>query len=255
MSNAKVRTTKKVKKVYNEESRKKGVKIAIITVASVVAAILIVGIILGCVKANGFTALEGYEYVTINNGASSVISVESETDDNKDAFAVDKRFKDGLKKSKYSLLRGIFEGVWSNGYKFAMQDVEYREQNKKGEYVTKTKQERVAVKSADVEEKATTQNENEYSLVFDFGRTENGEPAKSIKVEGEVIAYDTAIVVLSGSGDNIIEKYTVYFYDAEKIYGDGSEYYEINPVVVKANANGLYEAVKDILAYSQTNGF
>ncbi len=254
MSNAKVKTTKKVK-VYNEESRKKGVKIAVIVIASVVAAILIVGIILGCVKANGFTALQGYKYVSLNGGSASVISVETETDDNKDAFATDKRLKEGLKKSKYSLLRGIFEGVWSNGYKFAMEDVEYREQNKKGEYVTKTKKQRVTVKGAEVEAKAIAASDNEYSLVFDFGRTDNGASAKTVKVEGEEIAYDTAIVLLSVSSDNIIEEYTVYFYDSEKIYGDGNEYYEINPVIVKANANDLYRAVKDILAYSQNNGF
>ena len=252
MSNAKV---KKVKKVYSAESRKKGVKIAVICVASVVAAILIVGIVLGCVKANGFTALEGYKYVTINGNAATVISTDTETDDNKDAYATDSRLKEGLKKSKYSLLRGIFEGVWSNGYKFAMEDVEYREQNKKGEWVTKTKRERVSVKGSDIAARATGQNENEYTLSFDFGRDENGNPAKTVKVEGEEIAYDTARVVISVSSDNIIESYTVYFYDVEKTYGDGSEYYTVNPVIVKANANGLYNAVKAILAYSQNNGF
>lgn len=254
MSNENVKKTK-VKKVYSESDAKRRGKIAILAVASVVAAILVVGIILGCVKSNGFSAFDGYKFVTINDGAATVVATDGETDDNKDAFTTDARLKGGLKKSKYSLLRGIFEGVWSNGYKFAMQDVEYREQNKKDEWVTKTKSERVVVKGSEIESKTTAQNSDEYVLEFDFGRTANGEPAKTIKVEGEEISYDTARVVLSVSSDNIIEKYTVYFYDAEKTYGDGSEYYEITPVVVKANANGLYKAVTDILNYGKNNGF
>ncbi len=255
MSSQNVKKVKKIKKVYNADTRNRGVKIAVIVTASVLAALLIVGIVLGCVKSKGFSALEGYKYVTINGNAAAVVSTETETDDNKDAFAMDKRFKTGLKKSRYSLLRGIFEGVWANDYKFAMQDVEYREKNKKGEWVTKTKKERVTVKGKDIAARTANPNDNQYSLTFDFGRNDKGEPAKTITVEGEKIAYDTASVLLSVSGDNIIEKYTVYFYDMEKTYGDESEYYKITPVVVKAGATNLYKAVKDIVEYSKNNGF
>lgn len=250
-SSAKV---KKVKKVYTEEGKKRTRNIILISVASAVAAILIVGIILGCVKTSGFSALEGYKYVSINGNAASVMNLTSETEENKDAFAMDSRLKEGLKKSKYSILRGIFEGAGANAYKFEMQDVEYREKNKKGEWKTKTRKERVVIKSADIESQATS-GENSYSLVFDFGRDDNGNPAKTIKVEGEDIAYDTARIAVSASSDNIIEKYVIYFYDSEKIYGDGSEYYEISPVVVKANASNLYNGIKAILDYGKNNGF
>lgn len=236
------------KKVITEESRKRGWKIAIIVIASVLAALLIVGIVLGCIKTKGLSELDGYESVWVNGNAVPVISA-----DNENTAAVNNRFKTGLKKSRYSLLRGIFEGVWSNSYKFELRDVSYREQNKKGDYVDKTRKEKVVVKAANIESYATTATtENEYALKFDFGR-KDGEPSRTVKVEGEEIAFDTAIVRVAVSKGNIIEEYTVYFYDSEKIYGDGSEYYEINPVIMKADANNLFKGIGDIIEYYNGN--
>ena len=85
----------RIKKVITEESRKKGWKIAVIVIASVLAAIIIVGVVLGCIKTKGLSALDGYKYVWINGNTATVNA------DNEDYAAVDKRFKTGLKKSRY----------------------------------------------------------------------------------------------------------------------------------------------------------
>ena len=234
---------KKVKKkVITEQSRKKGWRIAVIVLASIVAAFIIVGIVLGCIKTNGLSELDGYKFVAINGNTVPVINASDEDS------AVNKRFKDGLSKSRYTLLRGVFEGVWSNSYKFKLEDVEYTEQNKKGEWVTKTREERVVVKASNIEALATSYGENEYAIKLDYGRV-NGSPAKTITVENEEIAYDTAIVRVAVSSGNIIEEYTVYFYDSEKVYGDDSEYYTINPVVMKADANDLFNGIGAIIDY------
>ena len=77
--------------------------------------------------------------------------------------------------------------------------------------------------------------------------------AKKVTVEGEEIEFDRA-VVLVGDSKNEIQTVEVVFYLDSRIGNEAddedisSEYYTVNPVLIRARTTDFYNAIADIVA-------
>ncbi|MDR2201595.1 MAG: hypothetical protein LBP26_02355 [Clostridiales bacterium] len=241
---------KKVKRIKADANKGVLKKRLLIIASAVLAALVATCFILGFVRAKAFEPLSGREYVRILSGgqAAGSLLVDNETRDadaTRDQYEVNKLLSAGLKKSRYSLLRGVLEGVWSNSYKFETEKEEYK--NAKGK--TKTRDVRKSMTYADAQTRWLAAEG--YVLEFKFARTADNKPAKTVTVQKEDIAYDTAVVAVAVDGNNTIQSYTVYFFDYEMTYGDAPEIedYRIKPVIIKAAATPLYSSLDGIVEY------
>jgi hypothetical protein len=235
---------KKIKRVVTAEEKKKTLRLVLIIAASLLAAVLVTGVILGCVSVKAFTRFDDYSSVTVYGAGGTLIQEIIATDEDgaetHDRFELNKLLREGLKKTRFSILRGVLEGTSASAPKFkrgAEKDADT------GKY------EKLIVKGSEIASSSQA-GEGAYLLEFVFAGRTDGKPDKSIEVEGERLFFDRARVAVAVSPGNIIEQYVFYLYDSERLYGEGSEYYEITPVTVKAKATALYDniaAIKDYL--------
>jgi hypothetical protein len=224
--------TKVYKRVQAQEKKKGLTKKLLIIFGAIVAAIVIAGIILGCIPVSAFSDFTDYDYanITAPDGISHAVDrIVADTDATHDQYEVSKLLNAGLKKTRYSILRGLLEGTASSGYKFQ------RDADK----------EKVLLAAADAKAKFARPEEGKYAIQFVY------KSVKSVKVEGETVEFDTAVVILSANSGNIIETYTFYLYVDSKVgnANDESRGYEVTPITVKAKALTLYNNVTGIFDY------
>ncbi len=241
MGNAKV---KRIKRVRTDADKKRALRLTLIIIASVVAAILITGLILGLIPKKGFTDFADYKYVNVSSSSStqSINNVTEKTSDNTDQYEINKMLKDGLKTTKFSVLRAILEGNVSKAVTFEKTTEEYL--NDDDEVKEREVKKMIAGSTIASLAPATA---TAYSLTFRYNRGTGENPEKFITVEGEKVYYDVIKVAVSADESNIIEDYTVYFYDSEKAGVD--EDYEITPVIIKAKLIDLKKAIDAIFEY------
>lgn len=231
MSNA------KAKKI----GQNKAFKIVLIVLCSILAAVIITGTVLGFIPSAGFSALSDYQYVNIESTAKTQsINNVTTKDGNEDQYHMNSLLKDGLASTKFSYLRAVMEGNVGNSMKFEKEDVEKKDEDG-NKY---TEKEKVEIMRKDILGKITTA-ENAYVLTFSY------KELKTITVEGEEIKFDTMRVLMNAKEGNIIQDYTVYFYDNDYVSGnfEGSDEYKITPVIVKAKGTQFMEKLDDIFKY------
>jgi len=207
---------------------KKAVSRTLIIVGSVVLALAIAVLVLSLVKNTPMSVLDGYDRVEVYNLSSTDrIEIEASSDRNAE-------FKAGMDKAQYSIMQGILEGKASG-------KMEFKTEVKDGE----TEKSRVEIESPDIAKIAST--DSLYKLVFVYGE------AKKVTVEGEEIEFDRA-VVLVGDSKNEIQTVEVVFYLDARIDNEAddedisSEYYTVNPVLIRARTTDFYNAIADIVA-------
>lgn len=215
---------------------------ALWVVISIVLVLAVIALVLGLVKTNTVKPISDYSVARIYkaNATSFFELNRNDTEDKaKDKVAtLDK----GLKKSRYSILHGIFEGRANSDYKFERET----EKNDDGKYdaVEKT--------IADVLSLST--NDTEYRIDFEFDHSDG---LKTITVEGEKISYDYAIVMVKATSDEI-GYMTAYFFDNSykhiyELYGANppGDYdlavhpteFKLSPVKIRMIGTNIYNAV------------
>lgn len=207
---------------------KKAVSRTLIIVGSVVLALAIVVLVLSLVKNKPMSVLDGYNRVEVYNLSSADrIEIEASSDRNAE-------FKAGMDKAQYSIMQGILEGKASG-------KMQFKTEVKEGE----TEKSRVKIESVNIKNIAST--DSLYKLVFVYSE------AKKVTVEGEEIEFDHA-VVLVGDSKNEIQTVEVVFYLDSKVDNEAadedvsSEYYTVNPVLVRARTTDFYNAIASIVA-------
>lgn len=207
---------------------KKAVSRTLIIVGSVVLALAIVVLVLSLVKNKPMSVLDGYNRVEVYNLSSADrIEIEASSDRNAE-------FKAGMDKAQYSIMQGILEGKASG-------KMQFKTEVKEGE----TEKSRVKIESVNIKNIAST--DSIYKLVFVYSE------AKKVTVEGEEIEFDHA-VVLVGDSKNEIQTVEVVFYLDSKVDNEAadedlsSEYYTVNPVLVRARTTDFYNAIAGIVA-------
>lgn len=207
---------------------KKAVSRTLIIVGSVVLALAIVVLVLSLVKNKPMSVLDGYNRVEVYNLSSADrIEIEASSDRNAE-------FKAGMDKAQYSIMQGILEGKASG-------KMQFKTEVKEGE----TEKSRVKIESVNIKNIAST--DSLYKLVFVYSE------AKKVTVEGEEIEFDHA-VVLVGDSKNEIQTVEVVFYLDSKVDNEAadedlsSEYYTVNPVLVRARTTDFYNAIAGIVA-------
>lgn len=239
--------TKKVKKVITIEDKKRHKKIAIICVSAVLVAILIVGLILGLVPVKSMSDLTDYDFARIYTSKSATESQGGAISSQYDS-QLDSMLKEGLKKTKFSILRAVFEGNFANANKLIYDKVE--DPNDKDKTIDKLKE----IKPSKLIEE-TTAGENQYVLELVYG-DKRVIQAKTNKGKYQDIHYNQIRIVVSYN-QNIIETLKLYAYDNELLGGNTieAEYYTITPIYIKATTNKLFNNMKSILNFFETNHF
>lgn len=245
MSNAKVKVVRRIK---TDEQKKKGRKIIIAAVCSVLAMVIVAAVVLGVINNAGFSAFEDYKDVRIESVSKtqSINNVTAKTADNEDQYNLNVLIQDGLKSTQYSLLRALFEGNMGSSLKFVTEDVEKKDEDG-NKY---TEKERVKIDRDDILGKVEAAKDA-YVLTFTYARASDGKLSKSVKVEGEDVYFDTMRILLSVKEGNIIQDYTVYFYDNEYVKGNfaGADEYQITPVTLKAKGTEFKAKLDEAFDY------
>ena len=210
---------------------KKALSKTFIIVGSIVAALAITVLVLCLVRVKPLDALDGFTRVEVYD-LSSTNRIEIEKNDEKKADRLDK-LEDGMSKTSFSVMQGILEGKPSGALKFKT-EVKEGEKDKS----------RVTYESTAIESINST--DTLYKLRFIYS-----EP-QSVKIEGEEVSFDRAIVLV-GDANNEIGNVEIVFYLNSRIDNQAadenisSEYYTVSPVVVNARSTSLYNAIKEVI--------
>ena len=205
---------------------KKAGKITLIVVSSIVAAILIAGIILGCIIVRPMKGFTDYSEIYVTNAASQRLPDGPLKDKYKGK--IDK----AVKKTGFSVLRAMLEFAYSYGPEFLT------EVNEDGETV------RVARKKSEVYS-ACAATSDSYMLELQFGG--KNDPLKTFSVGKETIAYNTLVMNVHTT-DGELRWVNLYLFDQ---YMDGendpkAEEYYVTPIRVRMNTSSLYIALGEI---------
>lgn len=206
---------------------KKRFSISLIVVASVVAAVLLTVLILGLIPIRPFRPFADYRTVVISSSAKDNWGELS--DEHK------KKFDEGLKKTKFSVLHATFEGVFRYGPRFEVHE-ETNADGKKTDVVTE-------LTYAQMVER-TGASGDRYALEFVYSAP------RTLKVKKETVSYDRLRVLITSSNGEV-HNVTLYPYLYDMTYGEGNaavQEYRIKPVVVRANPSRLYIALGEIAA-------
>ena len=210
---------------------KKALSKTFIIVGSIVAALAITILVLCLVRVKPLDALDGYTRVEVYD-FNSTNRLELEKGDEKKADRLTK-LEDGMNKASFSVMQGILEGKPSGALKF-------KTEVKEGE----KEKSRVTYKSTAIESINSTATL--YKLTFVYSE------AKTIKVEGEEVKFDRA-VVLVGDANNEIGSVEIVFYLTSRIDNEAADedlssvYYTVSPVVVNARSTALYNAIAEVI--------
>ncbi len=205
---------------------KNKVKIPVIVVSSVVAAILVLVIILCSVSVRPFKNFMDYETVRINSAdmSNSSMSLPSETVKQK----YGSKLNAGLKSTGFSLMHAALEFVGSYGPKFQTVEEDGKTVNKE---VT-----------IDAARNACASTESSYRLELEF------DSVKELKVKGTVVKFDRLIMNVKSTSGEIRWQY-VYLYESkfEGAQNPESLEYTIVPVMIRMNTSKLYNAIYEIV--------
>ncbi len=210
---------------------KKALSKTFIIVGSIVAALAITILVLCLVRVKPLDTLDGYTRVEVYD-FNSTNRLELEKGDEKKADRLTK-LEDGMSKASFSVMQGILEGKPSGALKF-------KTEVKEGE----TEKSRVTYKSTAIESINSTATL--YKLTFVYSE------AKTVKIEGEEVQYDRA-VVLVGDANNEIGSVEIVFYLTSRIDNEATDedlssaYYTVSPVVVNARSTALFNAVAEVI--------
>lgn len=210
---------------------KKALSKTFIIVGSIVAALAITVLVLCLVRVKPLENLSGYTRVEVYD-FNSVNRIEIEKNDEKKADRINK-LEDGMDKASFSVMQGILEGKPSSALK-------YKTEVKEGE----KEKSRVTYQSTAIESINST--DTLYKLTFVYSE------AKTVKVEGEEVKFDRAIVLV-GDANNEIGNVEIVFYLTSRIDNEAadenlsSEYYTVSPVLVNARSTALYNAIAEVV--------
>lgn len=228
-------------KVENGKKANKKVIVPVAIIAGILAIVLIFGIIAGILRSKSFYEFNAYDRLIVQTQTNKKFEISKDDDvviktGNTTQKAQD-LIQEGLNKSRYSMLTGIFQGTWSSESKF--QTTEEKTTLENG--LNETNTVKYKYNSAKLDSIATSLQEDEYVLIFCFT------DLQSMTVEGEEVKYDRALVAVNDSQAKILE-YTFFLYeDAKKQYADTDNVYEIVPIIVKADTYKLYSNVNTIV--------
>lgn len=210
---------------------KKALSKTFIIVGSIVAALAITVLVLCLVRVKPLENLSGYTRVEVYD-FNSVNRIEIEKNDEKKADRINK-LEDGMDKASFSVMQGILEGKPSGALK-------YKTEVKEGE----KEKSRVTYQSTAIESINST--DTLYKLTFVYSEV------KTVKVEGEEVKFDRAIVLV-GDANNEIGNVEIVFYLTSRIDNEAadenlsSEYYTVSPVLVNARSTALYNAIAEVV--------
>lgn len=190
---------------------KKKVKLWVIIVGSVVAAIALTALILGLIPINPVKRLPSGYSVAISTTEYEQLPMSDEGRT---------KVNEGIKGNKFSVLHALLEYKYSYGFKFK------RDGDKN----------RIKYYSDDIVAYKAT--ESTYLLTFSYTTPQ------TIKVQGETLSFDT-VKMRVGDMHGEIEKVDMLFYLNGKVgTSPVDEYYFITPVEVNMAQSKLYSAVK-----------
>ena len=138
-----------------------------------------------------------------------------------------KTFNEGLESVNFSVMQGILEGKVSGEMKF-------KEEN----------DERIEYSDKEIE--GVSASASAYKLEFVFANV------KTVKIDGEEIKYDRAIVLV-GDANNEIGTLEIVFYEFDMLGNEvdeeagSTEYYKTYPVTVNAKTTKLFNAIAEII--------
>lgn len=202
---------------------KKKVKIPVIVVSSVVAAILICVIVLCSVMVRPLKGFMDYETVRLTSAEMSVPDGALTTD-------YDAQMKKSLKKTGFSLMHATLEFVGSYGPEFVTE----KDEN------DKTVKREITIAEARSECAAT---ENSYKLEFEYAKE------KTYKVGKTAVKYDRMMMnVVTTDGE--IRWATIYLYLSkyDGAINPEADEYRIVPVRVRMNTSALYITLGSVVA-------
>ena len=200
----------------------KKAKITLITVGSVVAAIVIAVIVLCCVTVKPMSDFMDYDTVRITPYSGTDLPDGS----------VRKEYKDKLDKAledtSFSVMHAMLEFVGSYGPKFATaEDGDGNE--------TRTA---LTVEGA---RSACAATENSYKLEFEFTKE------KTYDVDGEKVAYDRMMMnVTSTDGEVRWVRIYLYLSSRDGVLDPENDDYRVNPILVRMNTSDLFIALGEI---------
>lgn len=200
---------------------KKAGKITLITVSSVVAAILIAVIVLCCVTVKPLNSFKDYSEIYVT---SSKQSLPDGAVKDKYKKKVDKNLDD----AGFSIMHAMLEFVYSYGPEFVT------EADENGNTVRKE----MTVNEA---RSACAATENSYLLELRY------DTAKTFKVGKETVSYNSLLMNVHTT-DGELQWVNVYLYD-RYMSGEGNpafEDYRITPVRIRLNTSPLYIALGEI---------
>lgn len=195
----------------------KKIKLPLIIVGSVVAALALTALILGLIPINPIKRLPDNYTVTVSTASLTQLPMNEDRE---------KAVADGIDANKFSVLHGLLEYKYNYAFTFKTQ------KNSDG------KKERVKYYNDAI--KNFGAGENSYLLTFSYT-----EP-QTVKIQGETVTFDRVkLCVRDMQGE--IEKVDVLFYLNQKIDSNPvDEYYYINPVEVHMASSKLYAALQAI---------
>lgn len=195
---------------------KKKLKLSMIIIGGLVAAVAVCALILGLIPINPIKRLpENYRIDVYDT--SGVLAANDET-----RALLD----EGVKANKFSVLHALLEYKYSYGFKFKTF------KNDDGD------KERYKYYAKDIDNVKAT--ESAYMLVFHY------DAPVTIKVQGEELRFDRVkMLVKDMSGE--IERVDMVFYLQSEIEGEPiNEYYYTTPVTVHMATSKLYDKLGEI---------
>ena len=198
---------------------KKPVKLSVIIVSGVIAAVAVAVLVLSLVNVNPIARLP--ENYTVDVYAPSSAERMASNDDTRAVI------KDAIDDSSYSVMHALLEYRYDYSYNYKT------EKNEDGDT------ERVKIYAKDIASYMASTADS-YMLEFCYASP------VTVKVDGEELSFNRVRFLVSDmSGE--IEKVEMLFYDSAKISSDpADEYYYVTPVQVWMATSKLYSALETL---------
>jgi len=251
--------TKVIKASETKDKRKKLFKWIAICLATIIVALFITGLILGLITtSNGFREFEGFDSVRIYHSHGGQHFVIDSSSHHEEEMAM---LQAGLEDAQFSILRGIFEGRFTNRFEFATREVvdpEWTPDPELYDEVPPTIPERdkliTQVEMRNRLGMVTANEENHFVLYFTWNARQSITVRDTVSKEDEVVYFDRARVLISAEAGNIVQTHTIYLYVADYLDRSGidqyHEGYHITPVQMRATPTLLVRALNDILEHN-----
>jgi len=254
--------TRIIKASEQKQRRKRWIRWSAIGLAVIILGLFIAGLVLGLITANGFREFENFDRVRIHAYGAEHFTLFADSDRDSDLDQLD-MLNEGFSGAQFSLLRGTFEGGFSNNFEFATRDIIDPDFVPDPEIYDEIppmipERDRLTTQAAIRNRlgNVVARHESEFVLYFEWDNLD-GYNYQTITVrdtitgEDEVIKFDRARVRVSADPDNIVEIKTVYFYLYDHVWQSGPDQehqgYQITPVQMRATPVPLVNALLDIM--------